>query len=303
MPDTNFNKEEFKTEKEITVDWREILAWVDDLPPMPHVASKVITSLGDPNTTAIQLCELLKKDTALTTKILKIANSALFSRQREISTINQAVMLIGFKALKGIVVAATIRQMNSDLNSIQRIVWDHSIATAMFSTNISKFLRKPYQDEMFLFGMLHSLGQFVILNFKDTKNKFKDVLNIIKETSCDYSHAESQVFGFTHPLIGALVSKKWNFSAEICQIVLHYADSLETFKEINLQNEKTLILKLADILSHTLKLGTPEGYPDLSGNIKNIALMIGFKEETVLNDIENIMESTQKQFDEEEDIY
>ena len=156
---------------------------------------------------------------------------------------------------------------------------------------------------MFLFGMLHSLGQFVILNFKDTKNKFKDVLNIIKETSCDYSHAESQVFGFTHPLIGALVSKKWNFSAEICQIVLHYADSLETFKEINLQNEKTLILKLADILSHTLKLGTPEGYPDLSGNIKNIALMIGFKEETVLNDIENIMESTQKQFDEEENIY
>ena len=303
MSQDNFNKDEFKTEREITVDWREILAKVDDLPPMPHVASKVITQLGDPNTTAIQLCELLKKDTALSTKILKIANSALFSRQREITNINQAVMLIGFKALKGIVVAATIRQMNQSLNSIQKIIWDHSIATAMFATNIAKFLRKPYQDEMFLFGMLHSLGQFVILNFDDTKNKFKDVLNIIKETSCDYSQAEHQVFGFTHPLIGALVSKKWNFSSEICQIVLHYADSLESLKEKNIQNEKTLILKLSDILSHTLQLGTPEGYPDLSANIEEISKLIGFNNDTLVEDLNSIVENTKKQFDDEESIY
>lgn len=298
-----FNKDEFKTEKEITVDWRQILAWVDDLPPMPHVASKVLNLLSDPNTTGNMLSEFLKKDTALTTRILKIANSALFSRQREITTINQAVMLIGFKALKGIVVGATIRQMNQELNSIQKIIWDHSIATAMFATNIAKSLKKPYADEMFLFGMLHSFGQFVILNYKDTKDKFLDVLEIIKEKSCDYVTAEQEVYGFTHPLIGALVSKKWNFSAEICQIVLHYADSLDCLREKNIQNEKTLILKLSDVLSHFLKLGTPEGYPDLSMYIEGICTLIGFPSDTLADDLNEIVENTKKQFDEEESIY
>lgn len=303
MPDTLFDQTEFKTEKEITVDWREILAWVNDLPPMPHIASKVINLLGDPNTTATQLSEFLKKDTALTSQILKIANSALFSRQREITTINQAVMLIGFKALKGIAVAATIRQMNQSLNKIQKIIWDHSIATAMFSTNIAKFLKKTYTDEMFLFGMLHSLGQFVFLNFDVTKNKFKDVLKLINDTSCEYSTAEQQIFGYTHSLIGALVSKKWNFSSEICQVVLHYTDSVDSLKEKNIQNEKTLILKLADSLSHTLRLGTPDGYPDLIENINIICPLIGFNDETLESDINSLIECTQKQFTEEESIY
>ncbi|MGI6681386.1 MAG: HDOD domain-containing protein [Bdellovibrionota bacterium] len=298
-----YNQEEFKTEHEIAVDWREILTWVDDLPPMPHVASKVINLLSSPNTTSAELNEFLKKDTALSSKILKIANSALFSRQREITGINQAVMLIGFQALKGIVVAATIRQMNQTLSSIQKIIWDHSIATAMFSTNISKSLKKPYSDEMFLFGMLHSLGHFVILNYNETKNRFKDVMNLIKENSCDYCTAEQEIFGFTHPLIGALVAKKWNFSAEICQIVLHYASSLESFKEENVQTEKTLILKLSDILSHTLKLGSPEGYKDLTNDIVPICKLIGFNKDTLNEDLQNIVELTEKQYEAEKSIY
>ena len=80
-------------------DWREIVAWVGDLPPMPQVASRAISMVENPDTTASELTELLSSDTALAARVLKIANSAMFSRQREITTLNQAIMIIGFKQL------------------------------------------------------------------------------------------------------------------------------------------------------------------------------------------------------------
>lgn len=101
-------------------DWREIVAWVGDLPPMPQVAAKAIVMVEDPDTTAQKLTDLLSNDTALAARVLKIANSAMFSRQREITTLNQAVMVIGFKALKGIIVAATLRQLNKKIRQARK---------------------------------------------------------------------------------------------------------------------------------------------------------------------------------------
>lgn len=303
MTECNFSQNDFKTETEITVDWREILTWINDLPPMPNVASKVMNLLNDVNATANQLSELLKKDTALSSGILKLANSSLFSRQKKITTINQAVMIIGFKALKGIVIAATIKQMNQSISSIQKIIWEHSIAVAMFATNITKFLKKPYVDEIFMYGMLHSLGQIVILNYKETKGKFQKVFDLIKNDSCTYSQAEQKIFGFTHPLIGALVAKKWNFPDETCQIILHYADLLEKLQNDNEQNEKTLILRLAHILSCELNIGIPTGYPKSSNDINSIALNIGFNKNSLNEDIKTLLENTQNQFIQEESLY
>ena len=113
-------------------DWREIVAWVGDLPPMPNVASRAIQMVENPDCTAPELAKLLASDPALAARVLKIANSAMFSRQREITTLNQAVMIIGFKALKGIVVAATLRQMSGRGSAaIEKLVWENSMCCAM----------------------------------------------------------------------------------------------------------------------------------------------------------------------------
>ncbi|MCB0344158.1 MAG: HDOD domain-containing protein, partial [Bdellovibrionales bacterium] len=122
--------EEFRGRIAPGKNWTEIVAWVGDLPPLPQVASKAIRLVEDPDTTAGQLTDLLSTDTALAARVLKIANSAMFSRQREITTLNQAIMVIGFKALKGIVVAATLRQLNRKDGEIEKVVWQNSMCTA-----------------------------------------------------------------------------------------------------------------------------------------------------------------------------
>ena len=81
-------------------DWREIVAWVGNLPPMPQVASRAIKVIENPAFDAKELCEIIETDSALASRVLKIANSVMFCRQREITTLNQALMMIGMKSIK-----------------------------------------------------------------------------------------------------------------------------------------------------------------------------------------------------------
>lgn len=283
-------------------DWREIVAWVGDLPPMPHVASRAIQLVEDPNVTAPDLTELLSSDTALAARVLKIANSAMFSRQREITTLNQAIMIIGFKALKGIIVAATLRQVNKSFGKSEQIIWENSMCTAMCATSISKKLKKRYVDEIFLLGLLHSLGQIVLIFNKETAADYKKVLDLIKTQTIDYCTAEQDVLGFAHPLIGALVAKKWNFSADTCQVILHYKDPIEAAPTSE-QEEKTTIVQLADLMSHAAGVGSPDGYPKEQAEIERLAIFAGFDPKTVQASIQQIVEETVQQFQNEKHVY
>ncbi len=284
-------------------DWREIVAWVGDLPPMPQVASRAIAMVENPDTMAQELTELLSSDTALAARVLKIANSAMFSRQREITTLNQAIMIIGFKALKGIIVAATLRQLNKGFGKLEKMVWENSMCVATCSTVISKRLSKRYVEEIFLLGLLHSLGQVVLLAQPATVKDYKKVLQVIQEKQIPYAEAEQEVFGFAHPLIGALVAKKWNFSAETCQVILHYSDPLEGDKPDTDMDEKVAIVQLADAICHAAKIGSPEGYPDRTEAIARAATFIGIDKDKQLTLIPEILDQTQKQFQAESHIY
>ena len=250
--------DEFKGRLAPGKNWMEIVAWVGDLPPLPQVASQAIALVEDPETTAGQLTNLLSKDTALAARVLKIANSAMFSRQREITTLSQAIMIIGFKALKGIIVAATLRQLNRKYGAIEKLIWQNSMCTAMAAMNICQHMKKRFVDEAFLLGLLHDLGKLVLI-----RHAPEDYQNVHKftQTGITYADAEQQKLGFAHPLIGALVAKKWNFSPETCQVILHHHDPISLPFESEI-DEKTVVIQLANLLSHQLGYGHAEGYKD-----------------------------------------
>jgi len=284
-------------------DWREIVAWVGDLPPMPHVASRAISMVENPDTTAQELNDLLATDVALAARVLKIANSAMFSRQREITTLNQAIMIIGFKALKGIIVAATLRQLSKNFGRIEKLIWEGAMATAMCSSLVAKRLKKSYVEEIFLLGLLHSLGQIVLLTQKETAKDYRLVLDEIKTNRVDFAIAEQKVLGFAHPLIGALVAKKWNFSTDTCQAILHYKDAFDGLPPDSPLEEKTRIIELADLLVHAAGIGNPDDYPiqlDLAGRI---APTIGFDQNTLTESLQSIIDDTKKQFENERHVY
>ncbi len=284
-------------------DWREIVAWVGDLPPMPHVASRAVGLVEDPRTSAKDLSDLLSTDTALAARVLKIANSAMFCRQREITTLNQAIMIIGLKALKGIVVAATMRQMNKSLSAMQKLIWENSMATAVSAMIIARKLRKPFVDETFLLGLLHSLGQIVFLSQPELAKDYKLVLALVKDKHLDYVAAEQEVFGFAHPLIGALVAKKWNFSAETCQVILHYQDPIDSLCLDTEQDEKTAVVQIADLVAHAAGIGSPEGYPKDDERLSKLFGKLGLDQNDPRQQPGDVIAETVRQFEAEQHLY
>ena len=284
-------------------DWREIVAWVGDLPPMPTVASRAIGLVEDPDCTASELTKILSTDTALAARVLKIANSAMFARQREITTLSQAIMIIGFKSLKGVIVAATLRQFQKKFGPTEKLVWENSMASGMAASSIAKHLKKKYVEEIFLLGLLHSLGQIVLLFQAATSKEYKLVLEKIKSSQCDFATAEQEVYGFAHPLIGALVAKKWNFSSDSCQAILHYCDPIPNQKPESELEEKTLVVQLADLIAHAAGIGNPPGYPERREHILSLARILGFQEEGLNEALEAIIASTKETFERERHIY
>lgn len=296
------NDEIFKTNIS-DYDWREVVALTEDLPSMPNITWKAISLLENENVSGEKLNNILSKDTALVTRILRIANSAIFARPREISTINQASMIIGYKTLKGIIYAASVRKMYEDMSDVQEKVWEHSIATAIFATNIATFLKKSYLDEVFFFGMLHSLGQLALLNLETTRREYKKVLDIIRDKSYSYLEAEQEVFGFTHSLVGALLAKKWNFPIKTCQVILHYLDPCETSIEKDEISEKTALVRLSSLLAHKLNIGSPEGYEVSLKEIPLLSKGVGFNIDTYKKDLDNICKISKEQFEKEKENY
>ena len=100
-----------------------------------------------------------------------------------------------------------------------------------------------------------------------------------------------------------VVAKKWNFSAETCQVILHYQDPLEELYTDTPQDEKTLVVRLANLIAHAAQVGSPEGYPVDPEEMKKIALLIGFDETTVNDDLPKLIEETKERFAAESHIY
>ncbi|MCC6933910.1 MAG: HDOD domain-containing protein [Deltaproteobacteria bacterium] len=265
-------------------NWSDLVAVVKDLPPLPVIATRALKLVGDPNCNTKQLTSLLQKDAALAARVLKIANSAMYAAQRQITTLTQAIMIIGFKTLRGIIIAATLRQTSRQFGALEKAIWHNSLSTATIAQKLCVLLRKPYADELFLSGLLHDLGKIVLL--MQMPMNYTQVIELV-ESGKQYYEAENEVFGYNHTLLGALVAKKWNFSDDACQIMLHHHDPLELPTNDPIY-QKTAIIQLANALSHTLGHGHLGNYPDLKGEAQILFQGMGINQQAAQDFIEEM---------------
>lgn len=292
-------QEQFQKEMESRIapdkNWKEIVAWVGDIPPLPQIAAQALNLIENPDTTAAKLTKLLGDDAALAARVLKISNSAMFCRQREITTLNQAIMTIGFKTLKGVIVAATLRQLNRNQGKLEQMIWENSTCTGAAARVIAIHMRKAFAEETFLLGLLHDLGKMVFM--RQVPKEYQKVVDLTKEGKY-YTEVEQTVLGFTHPLVGALVAKKWNFSLEICQCILHHHDPVPATERSELW-EKIAIVQAADLVAHCLGYGHAEGYPDCKPAALALFAKLGIDEagfEKVVAEIDTLFKESSSVF-------
>ncbi len=203
----------------------KIVNQASDLPVMSVISSKVVKMVSSDNSSAKDLGALIARDQSLTAKVLKLANSALYSFSHDIPSIREAIVVLGLKTLKSLVVTVSFRQIYGEqqaLNLEESLMWKHSIVVAITSREIAQkmMLSDPY--EAFTAGLIHDIGKVVLSKY--VGSIFSKIFQKVCNEGISFNEAERQILGFTHNRLGASVLKKWNFPDVLVHVVEEHND-------------------------------------------------------------------------------
>ncbi|MBC7360011.1 MAG: HDOD domain-containing protein [Desulfacinum sp.] len=228
-----------------------------DLPAMPHVASQVIKKISDPDAGAEDIQKLIAQDPSLAARVLKLANSSFYARSRSIATLRDAVVIIGMKTVRSLVVASVTRDLFDPFGLTEKLLWEHSVGCALGARTIATRLRYSRVDESFLAGLLHDVGKMILFT------RFPDQMRLIiqevyNDPSLSFAKLERETFGFDHAQVGRLLARKWQFPEEIDEAIgCHHNPA-----RAKILPALSVIVHLAKAFCHKLELG-PTKKPEL----------------------------------------
>ena len=209
----------------------QILSKVKSFPTMPEAGAKMLSVLEDPDTEISDIEEILRYDPGLTANILKLANSAYFGIPSKIGSLKQAVMVLGFKRLKQLVVASCVSAVMDKSVAGYDLppgnLWRHSIAVSLAAEALVKDKKKTVSQDVFTPALLHDVGKLVLGTF------VKEELVAIKSIAAKgvpFVVAENMILGTDHAEIGAQILTHWNFPKDVIHAVRwhHNPDSPKT---------------------------------------------------------------------------
>lgn len=185
---------------------------------LPTVTTQIIRLSEDPDSTIAELERLITNDPALGVRILKLANSAYYGMSRRISSIERAVALLGFKAVRNVAVAATLVKLfrggHAGGSFDAEELWTHSLAVATGARILAERTRLVNCDEAFLAGLIHDAGILVELQAfgRDFHRMIEEVAG---DSGLSFRQAERAAFGATHEEFGEGLCQSWSFPAPL----------------------------------------------------------------------------------------
>jgi HD-like signal output (HDOD) protein len=229
---------------------REKIQNIIHLPALPTIAMEVIGIIENPRTNVHTLSNIISKDQVLAAKILKIANSPFYGYSKTISTLDFAIVILGFETLKEAVLSVSLishlsKNISKDFNI--NSFWGHSIATSVISREIAKNLGYKILAESFVAGLVHDLG-ILILNQYFSK-EFDEVVQLSKTNNIPITEAEMKVIGVTHDEVGSWLAQRWNFPKQLIESMRYHHNP--SFAVINKQ--LAAIVHFAEFLALRIK--------------------------------------------------
>jgi HD-like signal output (HDOD) protein len=197
---------------------------VDELPSMPQVMIMIRAISESPKSSAADLASVILKDQALTSKILRVANSAMYTGySRQVSSVTQAVVLMGFQAVRsvafGVMVLSMLRSIRSNKNFDFQRFWQESIRIAVAARMLAVLLGKDVPEEAFVAGFLCNLGELIIGQyFPDEYKKIEERVELWAERP----DVEMRFLEVDHQEVGAWIAERWRFPKSLVDAIAHH---------------------------------------------------------------------------------
>lgn len=202
----------------------ELLAEISELRPLPAVAARAISLAESDQFSAHELAQAISADQALSAKILRLANSAYYGFPRRITTVRDAVILLGFRAVRSATLAACVIDTLPGSRKMDRTAfWQFAVTVGMLAEILAHATGRN-DEEAFTAGVLHNIGRLALSQHRPEELERARALAADQQVSV--IEAEREIFGFTDAELGGGMALMWNFPKELADAVAqHHFDA------------------------------------------------------------------------------
>lgn len=232
---------------------------VDQMPSLPQVLIEILDAIGSDNADFQSIAKTIRRETAVTAKLISAANSSYFGSTKHCDSIERALLFLGTDAVKTIVITTSIKQFfsnfNQDHTQFLKAFWRRSLINANVAKVLATLTSYSNPDEAYLCGLLMDVGQLILLT-----SEAESYLSMIANSSSDneLTTEEEKRFGITHCELAGDLVESWDipgFMADACRYHQEPVDSiLDTHHLVKIINLTSLLSAKTDIDDHTLEV-------------------------------------------------
>ena len=227
-------------------EFKKVLREIKNLPTLPGIVAKLGKMAENPDTTTEQMGRVISKDHILASKLLKLVNSAFYGFPQRISSLNSAIILLGFNVIKSLINSASIFEV-MEPQDVE--LWEHSLGCAVVCNVLARHLGVKDPEEISTAGLIHDIGKVAIK--MELPREYEMITALSLEKKISRLEAEREILGLDHAEVGSWLAKSWNLPNKLIEpIACHHVPQLA--KE---EQQASAIVHFANILIRGLGYG------------------------------------------------
>jgi putative nucleotidyltransferase with HDIG domain len=242
----------------------QVVKRLSSLPPLPAAVQQLCEMTGDTESSYDKMAEVIATDEVLTTKILRVANSSFYGLSQQVSTVSNAVVVVGFHGIRSLAIGITVFGFKAgvaDACPLRRdSLWRHSLAVASGARLLASHFQIRNWEEVFVAGMLHDIGKIIFMEcFHD---KYTRVLQEAATGSRSLEDLEIKAFGMDHAALGGELCRRWKMPAPLTDMVAMHHQATERRSAEAPQARMLDTIRVADNLARIARIGS-DGNPNV----------------------------------------
>lgn len=278
--------------------YQRIIQDLGQIPTMPTIAAKVMQIVNDPHSSAEDVAKFISRDVALTSKVLRLANSAFYGIPRTISSVNSAIVILGFNTIRSLVLSASVLKVFPAKPGLvafdRKAFWKHSFMVGIASRMVAQIYRKRKLVDMetaFSAGLLHDIGKIILEQFSN--DDYLPVLMAAKDQGIPLYMAEKAMLGMSHADVSGMLVDKWQMPNELKSPIVNHHSPMED----KASQDMACIVHYANHLCHLKGSGcmANEIYMPLAAEAAAV-LNLGINEEQLLEELEKHIQEAEPFF-------
>jgi putative nucleotidyltransferase with HDIG domain len=217
------------------------------------VLEEIQAALESPQCSLVSIGDAIEKEPDLTARLLKLGNSAFYGYSSRLSTVTEAVSLMGIQQVQDLILASSIIEhfagMPDDFINMNSF-WRHSLACGICARAIAQEKRLPKSDKFFVAGLLHDIGRLVLL--LQAPEATKQIITLYRSQRILLQDAEMSILGYDHQTVGAHLLRHWRYPELLVRAVgNHHETSINKSPVI-----EAVVVGFSDYLVSALQLGS-----------------------------------------------